>query len=83
MQGDIEITPFSCQNTGCYRGHIINVGKHISTVVQRCDYTLIGLARMRRRLPRDVKKLLVEALVFPLHTILSGCVERMYVRLPN
>ena len=39
--------------------------KHVSAVVQRCYCTLIGLARMRHRLPRDVRKLLIEALVFP------------------
>ena len=39
--------------------------KHISVVVQRCYMILVGLARMRHRVPRDTKCMLVEALVFP------------------
>ena len=39
--------------------------KHISVVVQHCYATLSGLAKFSRRLPKQVKKLIVEALVFP------------------
>ena len=39
--------------------------KHVSQVVKRCYAVLVGLARMRNRLPEDTKRLLVEALVFP------------------
>ena len=39
--------------------------KHVSLVVRRCYCVLIGLARMRRRIPRQTRQLLIEALVFP------------------
>ena len=39
--------------------------RHISVVVRRCNCVLIGLARMQSRIPRETKRLLVEALVFP------------------
>ena len=38
---------------------------HVSAVVRRCYGILIGLARIRNRLPRETKRLLIEALVFP------------------
>lgn len=38
---------------------------HISSVVRRCYGILIGLARMRYRLPPETKRLLIEALIFP------------------
>ena len=82
--GDIEITPSSSVKIlGVTVDASLTWEKHISTVLQRCYFTLIGLARMRRRLLRDVKKLLVEALVFPYIryclAVWSGCT---YV-LPN
>ena len=39
--------------------------QHISVIVRRCNCVLIGLARMQSRIPRETKRLLVEALVFP------------------
>ena len=39
--------------------------KHVSSVVQRCYMVLVGLARVRHRVPKDTKRMLVEALVFP------------------
>ena len=39
--------------------------KHITTIVQRCNMILVGLARMRNRMPKDTKRMLIEALVFP------------------
>ena len=39
--------------------------RHISSIVQRCYAVLIGLARIRRRMPRETRRLLIEALVFP------------------
>jgi len=39
--------------------------KHVTSVVQRCYMVLVGLARMRHRLPKETKRLLIEALVFP------------------
>ena len=51
--------------------------KHISVVVQRCYATLSGLAKFSRRLPLQVKKLIIEALVFPhimyCATVWAGC----------
>ena len=38
---------------------------HVTSIVQRCNMILVGLARMRSRVPRETKRLLVEALVFP------------------
>ena len=38
---------------------------HIATIVRRCYCVLIGLARIRCRVPRETRRLLVEALVFP------------------
>ena len=39
--------------------------KHVSQIVKRCYAVLVGLARMRNRLPQDTKRMLVEALVLP------------------
>ena len=39
--------------------------KHVSAIVQRCYATLSGLAKFSRQLPQEVKKLIIEALVFP------------------
>ena len=38
---------------------------HIAAVTRRCYCVLIGLARIRCRIPRETRRLLVEALVFP------------------
>ena len=38
---------------------------HITSVVRRCYCVLVGLARMRQKLPKCTRRLLVEALVFP------------------
>ena len=38
---------------------------HISSIVRRCYCVLVGLARMRHKLPKCTRRLLVEALVFP------------------
>ena len=38
---------------------------HVTSVVQRCNMILVGLARMRNRVPKDTKRMLVESLVFP------------------
>lgn len=39
--------------------------EHVSAVVQRCYCILVSLARTRRKLPKCVRRLLVESLVFP------------------
>ena len=38
---------------------------HVSVIVKRCYCVLIGLAGVQRRIPRETKRLLIEALVFP------------------
>ena len=39
---------------------------HVSMVVQRCNHVLIGMSKIRRKLPREIRIFLIEALVFPL-----------------
>ena len=39
--------------------------KHVSHVTRQCFFVLVGLSKIRRKIPRETKKLLVEALVFP------------------
>ena len=50
---------------------------HISAVVKRCYATMGGLVKLSRSLPEKVKKMIVEALVFPhltyCMTVWSGC----------
>ena len=43
----------------------LNWEKHISTIIQRCFAILKGLARLRHKLPRETKRLLIQAIVFP------------------
>ena len=38
---------------------------HVTVIVKRCYSVLIGLAGIQRRIPRETKRLLIEALVFP------------------
>ena len=38
---------------------------HISCVVRRCYCVLVGVARMRQKLPKCTRRILIEALVFP------------------
>ena len=64
--GGDEIYPTSCVKVlGVVIDQHLTWEKHISTVVQRCYMILVGLARMRHRVPKDTKRLLIEALVFP------------------
>ena len=66
FMGDCEIVPSPyLKILGVTVDACLMWEKHISIVVQRSYSVLIGLARMRRRIPREVKKLLIEALVFP------------------
>ena len=48
-----------------------NVETTVSAVVRRCYGILIGLAKIRDRLPREIKRLLIEALVSPVRYRLS------------
>ena len=45
--------------------HHLTWDKHVTAVVQRCNMILVGLARMRNRVPKSTKRMLIEALVFP------------------
>ena len=59
--------------------------KHISCILRRCYSVLIGLSRIRRRVPRETRKLLIEALVFPQMTycisVWGGCTVTQLRRL--
>ena len=59
--------------------------KHISYILRRCYSVLIGLSRIRRRVPRETRKLLIEALVFPHMTycmsVWGGCTVTQLRRL--
>ena len=59
--------------------------KHISYILRRCYSVLIGLSRIRHRVPRETRKLLIEALVFPLITycmsVWGGCTVTQLRRL--
>ena len=50
---------------------------HISSVIRRCYATMGGLAKLARSLPEEVKKMIIEALVFPhlayCTTVWAGC----------
>ena len=39
---------------------------HISMTVQRCNHVLVGICKLRNRLPRELRIFLIESLVFPL-----------------
>ena len=49
----------------------------ISTVIRRCYATIGGLAKLSRSLPENIKKMLIETLVFPhltyCMTVWAGC----------
>ena len=38
---------------------------HVTMTVQRCNHVLVGLGRLRNRLPRELRKFMVEMLCFP------------------
>ena len=64
--GNTSVTPVPCVKIlGVILDSNMTWEKHVSKVVQRCYSTLIALARIRYRVPRDVKQMLIESLVFP------------------
>ena len=76
--GDAVIVP---STTAKILGVVVDSGltfeTHVSTVIRRCYATLGGLSKSARGLPREVKKLIVEMLIFP-HiryclSVWSGC----------
>ena len=58
---------------------------HASSVVRRCYATLGGLSKMAGKLPEEVKKMIVETLIFPhlfyCSTIWAGCNKTQRLRL--
>ena len=64
--GDDEISPSSSVKIlGVTIDSHLSWDLHVGKVVRRCNVILIGLARMRHRLPKCTRKILVQALVFP------------------
>ena len=64
--GDDEISPSdSVKILGVTLDSHLSWDSHVGTVVRRCNMILIGLARLRHKLPKCTRQLLVQALVFP------------------
>ena len=64
--GDDEILPSnSVKILGVTVDTHLSWDTHVGTVVRRCNCILIGLARLRHKLPKCTRKLIVQALVFP------------------
>ena len=61
--GDQVSTSSSVRVLGVVIDPCMTWEKHVGQIVQRCY--LVGLARMRHRLPQETKRMLVEALVLP------------------
>ena len=73
---DLNPSPFA-KILGLFIDSELSWEKQVSQVVRRCFFILVGLSKLRHRLPFETKKLLIEALVFPhLHyclTVWGGC----------
>lgn len=39
---------------------------HVAMTVQRCNHVLVGMCKLRHKLPRELRVVLIETLVFPL-----------------
>ena len=64
--GNDELTPKqSVKVLGVVIDQHLTWNGHISLVVQRCYCVLVSLARIRHKLPKCVRQMLVESLVFP------------------
>ena len=64
--GSSEITPVqSVKILGVHIDSCLTWEHHVAVITRCCYCILIGLARMQRRVPRETKRQLVEALVFP------------------
>ena len=76
--GDSNIKPSpSAKILGIYVDSALTWEKQVSQVVRRCFHVLVGLSKLRHKIPSVTKKLLIEALVFP-HltyccTVWGGC----------
>ena len=69
----------------CHHRQCADLGEHVSNTMRRCYSVLIGLSRMRHRMPRQTRQLLVEALIFPLirycMSVWGGCTVTQQRRL--
>ena len=64
--GNDEILPKqSVKVLGVFIDQHLSWGCHVGAIVQRCYCVLVSLARIRHKLPKCVRRLLVEGLVFP------------------
>lgn len=76
--GDSNIIPSSSAKIlGIHVDSALSWEKQVSQVVRRCFHVLVGLSKLRHKIPSVTKKLLIEALVFP-HltyccTVWGGC----------
>ena len=71
---DLNPSPFA-KILGLFIDSELSWEKQVSQVVRRCFFILVGLSKLRHRLPFETKKLLIEALVFPhLHYCLTAVV---------
>ena len=67
MFGENEIAPGPhAKKFGVYIDSALNWEKQVSQVCRRCYAILFGLSKLRNKIPVETKKLLVQALVFPL-----------------
>ena len=76
--GDSIIKPSSSAKIlGIYVDSALTWEKQVSQVVRRCFHVLVGLSKLRHKIPSVTKKLLIEALVFPYLTycctVWGGC----------
>ena len=64
--GDSEIRPVPCAKIlGVYVDSTLTWEKQVSQVTRRCYHVLVGLSKLRHKIPYVTKKMLIEALVFP------------------
>ena len=76
--GDVSIQPSPVVKVlGMSIDRGLSFEPHISSVIRRCYATLGGLSKMTVKLPESVKRLIVEALIFPhlqyCSTVWAGC----------
>ena len=76
--GEVEINPSPyAKILGVYVDSSLSWEKQVSQVIRRCFFILIGLSKLRHKIPFETKKLLIQALVFPhVHyclTVWGGC----------
>ena len=76
--GDVKIEPSSSTKIlGMMVDSNLTSEAHISAVIRRCYATLGGLTKLSRSLPENVKKVIIETLVFPhltyCMTVWAGC----------